>query len=92
MELIREAEQYLVDNWGEQGITVIQVCHNTPTTPMTNDEFLSHCHACGGDWGAMLLTGIRALYPNVYDAIPQKMGKNAWFCLVYILHLLNIKE
>lgn len=35
---------------------------------MTQEEFLQKCTACGGDWGAMLLTGIKAVFPEYYDS------------------------
>lgn len=49
---------------------------------MTTGEFLNHCTACGGNWGAMFLTGIKALCPEIYYMIPQTMGKtgNDAFC------------
>ena len=39
---------------------------------MTMKEFLNHCTACGGNWGAMLLTGIKKLFPSEYDKIEKK--------------------
>lgn len=84
-------DEFLVATWKEDGIKVIEVIATQHTTPMTTDEFLSHCTACGGDWGAMLLSGIKALYPAVYDAIPDQMGHFAWRCLCETLELLQIK-
>lgn len=84
--------ELILEQWGEQGKLVIEACHNANAQPMTNSEFLDHCVACGGNWGAMLLTGIKSLYPKVYDAIPNNMGRKAFFCLVELLELLNISE
>ena len=81
--------EYLAFNWGENILTVID---RQNTTPMTMKIFLSHCTACGGDWGGMLLTGIKELFPEVWDAIPDKMGAFAWSCLCITLELLDIKE
>lgn len=82
----------ILKHWGEQGKLVIEACNNANAKPMSNNEFLDHCIACGGNWCAMLLSGIKALYPEVYDAIPNEMGSKAFFCLVEVLELLNIKE
>lgn len=82
---------FILAQWGEQGRLVIDACRNANAQPMTTDEFLDHCTACGGDWGAMLLTGIKALYPAVYNAIPAKMGRKAFFCICEVLQLLNVK-
>ena len=82
------ARDFVAELWGN---TVIAVIDHQHTTPMTMPEFLDHCTACGGNWGAMLLTGIKTLYPAVYDAIPDDMGHFAWRCLCDTLELLQIK-
>ena len=74
--------------WGN---TVIEVIDRQTTTPMTMDEFLKHCTACGGNWGGMLLTGLKKFYPEVYDAIPENMGMLAWRGICETLYLLDIK-
>jgi hypothetical protein len=79
----------ITELWGADVLNAIDHQH---TVPMTMDDFLSnHCYACGGNWGAMLLTGIKALYPDVYDAIPDNMGHYAFRCLCTVLELLQIK-
>lgn len=75
--------------WGN---SVLKVIDHQTTTPMTMDQFLNHCTACGGNWGGMLLTGIKALYPEVYDAIPDDMGMFAWRCICDTITLLGIKS
>lgn len=57
---------------------------------MTVDEFLSHCTACGGNWGGMLLTGIRELWPAVWEAIPEHMGARAFAGIVTTLELCGV--
>lgn len=83
------SREFISTLWGDDILAVIDA---TETTPMTCKDFLNHCIACGGNWTAMLLTGIKVLYPNVYDAIPEKMGKYAWNCLCEVLALLNISD
>ena len=46
--------------------------------------------ACGGDWGAMLLTGIKRLFPQVWDAIPNEMGVYAFIVLLNVLILRGV--
>ena len=78
----------ITELWGADVLNAIDHQH---TVPMTMDDFLSnHCYACGGNWGAMLLTGIKALYPDVYDAIPEQMGHYAFRCICTVLELLQI--
>ena len=84
-------DEFLVATWKEDGIKVIKIIQCQQTTPMTTDEFLNHCIACGGDWGAMLLSGIKALYPDVYNAIPNDMGHFAWRCICETLELLQVR-
>ena len=75
--------------WGNDVLTAID---NQHTTPMTMDEFLKHCAACGGNWGGMLLTGLNELYPEVYNAIPDDMGYLAWRCICTTVSLLGIQS
>ena len=82
------ASEFVGMYWGNNVLEAIQ---KQNTTPMSMEEFLNHCTACGGNWGAMLLTGIKALYPDVYDAIPDDMGHFAWRCICETLELLQIK-
>lgn len=86
-----EGDDFIVATWKTDGIRVLAAIEEQHITPMTMDNFLTHCIACGGDWGAMLLSGIKALYPEVYDAIPDDMGHFAWRCLCETLELLQIK-
>lgn len=39
---------------------------------MKFDTFLSHCTMCGGNWTAMLLTGIKAVAPELHESLPDK--------------------
>lgn len=73
---------FILEHWGEQGQLVIDACAHAHAQSITYDEFLDHCTACGGNWGGMLLTSIKALYPEVYEAIPEHMGNKAFFASV----------
>lgn len=80
--------EYLAYNWGEEFLAVID---KQETKPMTMKDFLSHCTACGGNWGGMFLTGIKELWPEVWEAIPDNMGMFAWSCLCNTLILLGVE-
>jgi hypothetical protein len=80
----------LVKEWGQDGENVVAECFKADTKEMTCDEFLKNCSACGGNWGGMLLTGVKRLYPEVWEVIPEDMGHNAWNCIVATLKLLKI--
>jgi hypothetical protein len=75
--------------WGN---AVLEAIDRQTTAPMTMDQFLDHCTACGSNWGGMLLTGLKELYPEVYDAIPDNMGMLAWRGICDTLTLLNIQS
>lgn len=90
MEVYLDAVDTLQKEWGRDGSLVIEACEREDALDMDIQEFLQNCVACGGNWGAMFLSGIKHLYPNVYDVIPQNMGKNAFICLCYVLRLLNV--
>ena len=80
----------LAKEWGKAGEKVVAECFKADTGEMSGDEFLCVCSACGGNWGGMLLTGVKRLYPEVWDAIPNDMGHNAWSCIIATLKLLKI--
>ena len=86
-KMIQDAQNQIIDSWGEAGEKVIEEC--AKVTPFNNGSkaFLEHCTACGGNWGGMLLSGIRKLYPEVWDAIPGVLGVYAFnnICSVLIL-------
>lgn len=92
---IKEAQDNLVRWWGEDGKRVIEAIFNMDgdtinVRGMTMKEFLQSCTACGGNWGGMLLSGIKHLFPNVWKAIPENMGDYAWPCICYTLMLCGI--
>ena len=39
---------------------------------MTFNEFLNHCTTHGGNWTAMLFSGIREVAPKLFDEIPDR--------------------
>lgn len=83
--------EFLREHWGtEAASAVLFAIIRSDRTPMTFDEFLTHCFAQGGNWTGMLLTGIRNLAPAVYDAIPDAMGLQAWGCLLSTLWLMGV--
>ena len=77
--------------WGVDGYAIIKYVDTIETPAMTYDEFLKNCTACGGNWGGMLLTGIKKLYPTVWEMIPDDMGIFAWCALCETLAVLNVK-
>ena len=92
---IKEAQDNLVRWWGEDGKRVIEAIFNYTDDNInwrgtSVNEFFQVCTACGGNWGGMLLSGIKELFPSVWDAIPQNMGTHAWECICYTLMLLGI--
>ena len=38
---------------------------------MSGKEFLSNCTAAGGNWSAMIMSGIRKCFPEQYDNMPS---------------------
>lgn len=88
-------EEVLIVAWEEKGIEFVNDYYNgeLPNLDMTSNEFLTHCTACGGDWGGMLLSGIRELLPQVWEEIPEKLGSNGFMAFTAInifLRMLGI--
>lgn len=87
---IIEAQNFLIQQWGEDGKRVVAACVRERPFNNTFRVFLDICPACGGNWGGMLLHGIKEMWPAVYRAIPENMGHQAWACLCYVLALLDV--
>ena len=85
--MIAQAKQQIRDQWGEE---VIAECAKHEPLNMDAKTFIEHCFAMGGDWGAMLLTGIKELRPSVWEIIPNNMGVYAWECICSTLILCGI--
>ena len=84
---LKQAIDFVSECWGEE---VVEKALNAKTQRMPIKEFLTHCTACGGNWGGMLLTGIRELAPEVWDAIPDDMGVYAFTVICNTLMLLGV--
>ena len=94
LSTIIEARRTLIENWGEAGRNVAKIISsdtNKYELRMSAGEFLQHCSACGGNWGGMLLTGIKRLAPEVWEAIPDNMGVNAWNCIIAVLTIMRVE-
>lgn len=93
-DMITAAQADIVTVWGEDGKRVIEICAQSNPLNITFKEFLNDCTACGGNWGGMLLTGLRELRPNVWDAIPDDMGVFAWqgICSTLVLCGVDTSE
>lgn len=89
-EMISNAQAQIITEWGNRGKRVIEECSRIKPFNGSSSEFLDYCVACGGNWGGMLLTGIRKLYPTVWSAIPNDMGSSAWACICAVLILCGV--
>ena len=89
-EVRREALNFLTTYNDGEWIPVIQSCERIEPFNGKVASFLDHCTACGGNWGGMFLSGIKELWPSVYEAIPQKMGSNAFVAIAYTLTLCGV--
>ena len=81
--------QTLRERWGEAAELVIAECSKV-NFDGNCAEFMKHCTACGGNWGGMLCTGIKALFPSVYAALPEKLGRNGFEAFDNLVTVLNL--
>ena len=88
----KEAREFIIKEWEDRGKAIVDYIETLDTSPKPLDKFWEHCTACGGDWGAMILTGIRELYPALWDLIPDHMGIFAFGLLCEVLNLLGYED
>lgn len=84
---MNESRDFIMENWGKNVLEVIDSCE---PLNITFSQFLDHCVACGGNWGGMLLSGLRKLRPEIWEAIPDDMGLYAWRCICETLVLAGV--
>lgn len=90
-DMTENAKDCIISKWGNiNGKKVIDECSKVAPFNGNSGKFLDHCTACGGNWTGMLLSGIRALYPNVWEAIPNKMGASPWESICSVLVLCGV--
>ena len=82
-----EAVSLVRDEWGNE---VIDAANRETKRAMTFSEFLNECVCCGGNWGGMILSGVRKLYPRTWDAIPNDMGAFAFTTICNLLIVLDV--
>ena len=82
-----EALDNVRNAWGD---AVVVYAYMAQKTKMSFNDFLNYCTACGGNWGGMLLSGVRRLYPDVWDAIPEDLGVHAWGTICSLLIILGV--
>lgn len=85
--MIKDAKDQIRSCWNEE---VVIECEKLVPLNMNFKEFLDHCSACGGNWGGMLLVGLKKLRPTVWDLIPDDMGIYAWQCICSTLILCGV--
>ena len=83
------APHFLIAVWKEKGIAIVEYIKTLNVTPQPMDNFLNHCTTCGGDWGDLLLSGLKELYPTIWELIPENMGIFGFAALCEIINLLG---
>ena len=89
-EAKREAISFLSTYDDGNWLHVIKECENISPFDNTVSAFMSHCTACGGNWGGMFLSGIKKLWPSVWEAIPEKMGRKSFEAICNTLVLCGV--
>lgn len=76
------------ERWGEEVAREVLLAQKT-YLPL--DDYLNkYCKTCGGNWGGWFLSGVKELWPLVWDAIPENMGENCFETIMHLLACLGI--
>ena len=95
-EDIKEIYSDIIDLWGaEDGEKIIVAVHTAPRVDMSFEDFFRHhCIACGGNWVAMVYSGLKSIAPTVAAVIPDRVvnGFKEFAALHNIAYLLGVHE
>lgn len=85
---------FLAQAWDKQTAdSIFALIHDTPRYEISFLDFCRNdCTACGGNWGGMLLTGIKHKWPQIWETIPEDLGLFGWSCLCIILEELGVHK
>jgi hypothetical protein len=94
---ITEIYNDIINFWGEEvGNNVIVAIHEAPkyrgSGRLPWKEFLDYCTACGGNWVGLIISGLRKIAPEVFDALPDNLGNptKAFATICNIVYLLGV--
>ena len=84
-------EEFVVARWGAAGVAVCELAHevnlgNIPVADFTSE----YCTVSGGNWNAWMLSGIKAVSRKIFEAIPERMGKDSFFTVCAVLRLIGV--
>lgn len=79
----------LSKEWGENIVAAILRAHKYD---ITQKQFVKFCDTNHPDNALAILSGIEAIWPDVYSAIPACMGAHAFENLCLVLELLGVRE
>lgn len=79
----------LSKEWGENIVAAILRAHKYD---ITQKQFVKFCDINHPDNALAILSGIEAIWPDVYNAIPACMGAHAFENLCLVLELLGVRE
>lgn len=84
-----DSTDFIIAVWKEKGIAIVEYIKTLNVTPQPMENFLSFCTPCGGNWGGMLLSGLKELYPTIWELIPENMGVFGFGALCDVVALLG---
>lgn len=80
---------FIIAVWKEKGVAIVEYIKTLNVIPQPMDNFLNYCTPCGGNWGGLLLSGLKELYPTIWELIPDNMGIFGFAALCGIVTLLG---
>ena len=86
-----EATETVRNNWGSDGNKVIELCGRVTPFNGSFGEFLTACDDSADDWCEQWISGIKRIAPDVANAIPEDMGRHAWYTVACVLILLGVR-
>ena len=91
-ERVEAARRVLIDDWRESGERVAEAAARAKSYNDSFEKFWREdCNSRGGSIEQIMLSGIRALWPEVYAAMPEDLGLFAYARICSVLVLCGVQ-
>lgn len=85
-------EETLLALWGLDGYAILKYVESIDLKKYDLETFLTQDCISTSDFGQLILSGLKKVFPTVYRMIPEDMSVFAFVALYELLYILNVRK